>query len=219
LHFPANSVEIAMPDQVVRAQTMSEGRIKTTLLDDVTVVARRNANAFRLEGEWRYSQRKLDAILAAGETVRISKIPFRPNHIRIGGEPKKMKNLLSIAHYGLPTYEDAAAESRLLFGKSSFDYPKPEGLIHALISASSAPGDWVLDAFIGSGTTAAVAQKSGRRWIGIENGHHCLSHCVPRLTRVCTGQDSGGVSAALGWKGGGGFGFWRIGGVGGGGRL
>lgn len=210
LHFPAGSVEMTLPDQVIPAQDMSEGRIVTRLLDDVQVVAGRNGNAFRLEGEWRYSQRKLDEILKAGDPLRICKLPFRPNHIRSGGEPKKMKNLLSTAHYGLPTYEDAAEESRALFGASGFDYPKPEGLVLMLIEASSRAGDWVLDAFVGSGTTAAVAHKAGRRWIAIEQGSHCETHCVPRLQRVCEGIEQGGVTQKAEWKGGGGFGFWKL---------
>jgi adenine-specific DNA-methyltransferase len=210
LEFPAGAVEITLPDQLIQAQDMSEGRIVTRLLDDVQVCNGFNANAFRLEGEFRYSQRKLNEIIRAGEPLRIAKLPFRPNHIRSGGEPKKMKNLLSTAHYGLPTYEDAAEESRLLFGKTPFDYPKPEGLILALIEASTKPGDWVLDAFAGSGTTPAVAHKAGRRWIGIEQGDHIYSHCRNRMERVCQGVESGGVSAQKAWKGGGGFGFWQI---------
>jgi adenine-specific DNA-methyltransferase len=210
LHFPAGTVEITLPDQYIPAQDMSEGRIITRLLDPVQVTHGRNANPFRLEGEWRYSQRKLDEAIRSGDPIRISKVPFRPNHIRKGGSPKKMKNLLSTAHYGLPTYEDAAAESRALFGKAAFDYPKPEGLIHALVEASTAPGDWVLDAFLGSGTTAAVAQKSGRRWIGIEQGGHCETHCVPRLRGVCEGVEAGGNSALTQWQGGGGFGYWVV---------
>lgn len=210
LEFPAEAVEMCIPDQLVEAQDMGEGRIVTCLLDSVQVRDGRNVNAFRLEGEWRYSQRKLDAVLASGDVVRISKLPFRPNHIKAGGAPKKMKNLLSTAHYGLPTYEDAAIESRALFGEAAFDYPKPEGLIHALVEASSKPGDWVMDAFLGSGTTAAVAHKSGRRWIGIEEGAHCHTHCVPRLQRVCAGTEWGGVTRQLHWQGGGGFGFWKL---------
>jgi adenine-specific DNA-methyltransferase len=198
LTFPAGSVQFSLPDQIVPVQDMSEGRIRTTLLDEVEIVNGRNTQRFRLEGEWRYNQRKLDAILAAGEVIRISKTPFRPNHIKAGGAPKKMKNLLSTAHYGLPTYEDAAAESRALFGKAAFDYPKPEGLIHALVSASSQVGDYVLDAFLGSGTTAAVAQKSGRKWLGIEQGAHCHTHCLPRLIQVCEEQEGSG------------FGVWSV---------
>jgi adenine-specific DNA-methyltransferase len=210
LHFPTGSIQFGLPDQWIRAQDMSEGRIHTRLLDDLQIVDGRNASAFRLEGEWRYSQRKLDAVIASGDVLRISKLPFRPNHIKVGGAPKKMKNLLSTAHYGLPTYEDAAAESRLLFGAAAFDYPKPEELIHALICASSQPGDYVLDAFLGSGTTAAVAQKTGRRWLGIEQGPHCITHCVPRLQRVCAGEEQGGVSQLTAWRGGGGFGIWGV---------
>ncbi|MEM7036417.1 MAG: site-specific DNA-methyltransferase [Bacteroidota bacterium] len=208
LTFPAGAVEFMLPDQIVRAQDMSGGRIITRLLDRVTIRNGRNLEAFRLEGEWRYSQRKLNEVVAAGDPIRISRIPFRPNHIRTGGDPKKMKNLLSVAHYGMSTYEDAAAESRSIFGvEAAFDYPKPEQLIHALIGAVTSPGDFVLDAFLGSGTTAAVAHKSGRRWIGIEAGSHCTSHCVPRLRGIVEGTDRIGVSKSLGWTGGGGFVF------------
>lgn len=210
LQFPAQAVEFGLPDQHVAAQDMSEGRIHTQLLDAVDIVHGRNAQPFRLEGEWRYSQRKLEAIIAAGDVLRISKLPFRPNHIKAGGAPKKMKNLLSTAHYGLPTYEDAAAESRKLFGGAAFDYPKPEGLLHALVSASTRPGDWVLDAFLGSGTTAAVAHKLGRRWLGIEQGSHCRTHCAPRLQRVCAGDEPGGITSLADWQGGGGFSTWML---------
>jgi adenine-specific DNA-methyltransferase len=210
LTFPAGRIEFNLPDQEIAPQDMSEGRIHTRLLDTLRIVNGRNAEAFRLEGEWRYSQRKLDEVLVTDDVLRISKIPFRPNHIKVGGEPKKMKNLLSTAHYGLPTYEDAAAESRALFGKIAFDYPKPEGLIHALIGASTQPGDLVLDAFLGSGTTAAVAQKMGRRWIGIEQGPHCMTHCLPRLRQVCAGEEGGGITRQVAWSGGGGFGFFGV---------
>ena len=72
------------------------------------------------------------------------------------------------------------------------------------------PGDLVLDSFLGSGTTAAVAHKMGRRYIGIEMGDHAKSHCVPRLQKVIEGEQ-GGVSEAVGWQGGGGFRFYRLG--------
>jgi hypothetical protein len=66
------------------------------------------------------------------------------------------------------------------------------------------PGDLVLDSFLGSGTTAAVAHKMGRRYIGIEMGEHASTHCLPRLEKVIAGEQ-GGVSEAVGWQGGGGF--------------
>ena len=72
------------------------------------------------------------------------------------------------------------------------------------------PGDLVLDSFLGSGTTAAVAHKMGRRYIGIEMGAHAVSHCVPRLQQVIDGEQ-GGISKSVGWQGGGGFRFYRLG--------
>jgi adenine-specific DNA-methyltransferase len=85
---------------------------------------------------------------------------------------------------------------------------KPEKLLARILAMSTDPGDWVLDPFLGSGTTAAVAQKMGRRWIGIEQGDHVDALCLPRLRRVVDGQDATGVSRALGWGGGGGFHVW-----------
>jgi adenine-specific DNA-methyltransferase len=87
---------------------------------------------------------------------------------------------------------------------------KPEALIERILSFVTEPGDIVLDSFLGSGTTAAVAHKMGRRWIGIELGEHCHTHCIPRLKRVIDGQDQGGITNAVGWKGGGGFRYYRL---------
>jgi adenine-specific DNA-methyltransferase len=209
LHFPAGAVRFSLRDQLVPAGDMGSAQIAVTLLDPVQIRGGRNAAAFRLVGEWRYSQETIDRLVAEGADLHVAGLPFRVNHVRVGGERKKMKNLLSAAHYGLPTYEDAAAESRRLFGAAAFDYPKPERLILTLVEACSAPGDWVLDAFVGSGTTAAVAHKSGRRWIGIESGPHCASHAAMRLRKVCVGEETGGVSKELGWKGGGAFAYYQ----------
>jgi adenine-specific DNA-methyltransferase len=85
---------------------------------------------------------------------------------------------------------------------------KPEKLLFRIIAMSTDPGDWVLDAFLGSGTSAAVAHKSGRRWVGIERGEHVDALCIPRLRRVVDGEDASGMTRALGWKGGGGFHVW-----------
>ena len=87
---------------------------------------------------------------------------------------------------------------------------KPEALIKRIIELFSEAGDLVLDSFLGSGTTAAVAHKMGRRYIGIEMGEHAVTHCVPRLNRVIEGEQ-GGISKSVGWQGGGGFRFYRLG--------
>jgi adenine-specific DNA-methyltransferase len=85
---------------------------------------------------------------------------------------------------------------------------KPEKLLARILEMSTAPGDWVLDAFLGSGTTAAVAQKMGRQWIGIEQGAHVDTLSIPRLRRVVDGEDTSGITRAAGWAGGGGFHVW-----------
>ena len=91
-----------------------------------------------------------------------------------------------------------------------FGTPKPERLIGQILSIATNPGDLVLDSFLGSGTTAAVTHKLGRRYIGIELGEHAVTHCVPRLKKVVDGEQ-GGISKAVGWQGGGGFRFFRLG--------
>ncbi len=87
---------------------------------------------------------------------------------------------------------------------------KPEILLQKILMHFSNPGDLVLDSFLGSGTTAAVAQKMGRRWIGVEMGEHINTHCIPRLQKVINGEDKGGVTQSTGWQGGGGFKFYEL---------
>ena len=91
-----------------------------------------------------------------------------------------------------------------------FQTPKPERLIQRVLTIATNLGDWVLDSFLGSGTTAAVAHKMGRRWIGIELGEHCHTHCLPRLRKVVDGTDQGGISKAMNWQGGGGFKYYYL---------
>ena len=88
----------------------------------------------------------------------------------------------------------AKYESKDLFSGDSFATPKPEKILYKILTLATNEGDWVLDSFLGSGTTAAVAHKMGRRWIGIELGEHCNTHCLPRLIKVVDGTDQGGIS-------------------------
>jgi adenine-specific DNA-methyltransferase len=91
-----------------------------------------------------------------------------------------------------------------------FATPKPERLIHRILTLASDPGDLVLDCFAGSGTTGAVAHKMGRRWIMIEMGNHAMTHIVPRLQMIVDGSEPGGVTESTSWQGGGGFRFCEI---------
>lgn len=106
---------------------------------------------------------------------------------------------------------NASAEMKGLFeGQKSFDTPKPEKLISRVFELASREGDVILDSFGGSGTTGAVAQKMGRRWIMIELGDHAHTHIIPRLRKVIDGEDSGGVTESTDWKGGGGFRYYKL---------
>lgn len=107
--------------------------------------------------------------------------------------------------------DEAKKEIYSLFGTANaFPTPKPERLIEQIIHISSNPNDLVLDSFLGSGTTAAVAHKMGRKWIGIELGEHAITHCLPRLRKVVSGEDKGGITEAVNWQGGGGFKFYTL---------
>ncbi|WP_295612784.1 site-specific DNA-methyltransferase [uncultured Lamprocystis sp.] len=106
---------------------------------------------------------------------------------------------------------DQAREIEILFGeKASFETPKPEGLIQRILDIATNENDLVLDSFLGSGATTAVAHKMGRRWIGVEMGDHAETHCAARLRKVIDGEQ-GGISTDVNWQGGGGFRYCRLG--------
>ena len=111
------------------------------------------------------------------------------------------------------TYWDYTAGTKNLTKEGSVEFPngkKPEALIERIFNMATTEGDIVLDSFLGSGTTAAVAQKMGRRYIGVEMGNHAYTHCAVRLKKVIDGTDQGGISKAQNWKGGGGFRFYEL---------
>jgi adenine-specific DNA-methyltransferase len=106
--------------------------------------------------------------------------------------------------------QDGKKEQIALNPNDPFGTPKPERLLNRIVEIATNPGDWVFDSFGGSGTTGAVAHKMGRRWIMVELGEHCHTHIIPRLKKVVDGADSGGITEAVGWKGGGGFRYYRL---------
>ena len=106
--------------------------------------------------------------------------------------------------------QDAKKEIKAFGFDSIFDTPKPERLIERILTLGSNEGDLILDSFLGSGTTAAVAHKMGRRWIGVELGDHAYTHCAVRMQKVVDGSDQGGISKARNWQGGGGFRFYEL---------
>lgn len=111
------------------------------------------------------------------------------------------------------TYWDMNAWMKNLTKEGSVEFgngKKPEQLIRQIFEMTTKPGDWVLDSFLGSGTTAAVATKMGRKWIGIELGNHAYTHCKVRLDRIIDGEDAGGITKAVSWKGGSGYHFYEL---------
>lgn len=159
---------------------------------------------------WRYSKDRAEQMLSNGMFYwgksGTSKTP-------------RIKQYLTDAKPVIPRsvwgHEDAghtqmAMLEQRVFGGTPFATPKPERLIHRILQIATCPDDLVLDSFLGSGTTAAVAHKMRRRYIGIEMGDHAVTHCVPRLKKVIEGEQ-GGISQRVGWQGGGGFRFYRLG--------
>ena len=110
----------------------------------------------------------------------------------------------------LDTNTNATKHSQKLFEGKSFTNPKPEDLISRIINLSTKPGDIVLDSFLGSGTTAAVAHKMNRIWIGVEMGDQCYDFCKVRIDKVINNEDDGGITTNVGWKGGGGYKFYEL---------
>ena len=174
LTFPPGSVTFRCSDQSFKPQDMSEGNIVTELLDPLVIRKGRNVGEFRLSGEWRYSQDKLNEFVKAGDEIVISKAPFRPNYINRSGEVKKTANLLSHRTNGVPTNEDATDELRTLFGSDIMSHPKPMGLLKYLIRSVTGDGDIVMDFFAGSATTAHAVlslnseQGERRRYIMVQ---------------------------------------------------
>lgn len=166
-----------------------------------------------------------------GTYWRISKTTFeelkKDNRIwwgRDGTATPRIKKFLSEAkqgvvpatlwfHQDVGTNAEAKVETRKIFEDINDDVfmtPKPEKLITRILGLATDDGDLVLDSFLGSGTTAAVAHKMNRRYIGIEMGEHAQTHCQTRLKKVVDGEQ-GGISTAVDWQGGGGFRFFKLG--------
>lgn len=106
--------------------------------------------------------------------------------------------------------QDAKKEILALFPKNPFPTPKPEKLIQRILTLATKEEDWVLDSFLGSGTTAAVAQKMNRHWIGVEMTDVAYSIDKIRLDKVILGTDKGGITQAVKYNGGGGYHFYEI---------
>lgn len=160
---------------------------------------------------WGIAKATYEKLLAEGRIYFGKKGDAQPNIIRYLSEVPGIAPWTWWPSDEVGHTDESKKEIHALFGKTAaFESPKPERLLQRILQIATNPGDLVLDSFLGSGTTAAVAHKMGRRWIGIEMGEHARSHCLPRLEKVIAGE-RGGISQAVGWQGGGGFRFFRLG--------
>lgn len=160
---------------------------------------------------WRYTKEKFAELIADNRIWFGKDGSSRPAYKRFISEVSDTIPAVTIWKYDEVGHNDEAKkEVRNFNSEDIFSTPKPERLIERILQLATNEGDWVLDSFLGSGTTAAVAHKMGRRWIGIELGTHAYTHCLPRLQKVVSGQDQGGISKAVGWQGGGGFRVYEL---------
>ena len=168
------------------------------------------------------------ALLKRRHTISASKknkniIMRHPNddmdYMFIGGErvlfyKERLKN---INGYMLPSelitdiWQDISVEG--LASEGGVNFPKgkkPEKLLKRCIELVTNEGDYIIDSFLGSGTTCAVAHKMNRKWIGIELGDQAYTHCKVRLDSVIDGNDMTGITKSIDWQGGGGYHFYEL---------
>ena len=160
---------------------------------------------------WGVAQATYQRLLSEGRIYFGKKGDTQPNIIRYLSEVPGVAPWTWWPSDEVGHTDESKKEIHELFGRTAaFESPKPERLIHRILHVATNPGDLILDSFLGSGTTAAVAHKMGRRYIGIEMGEHARTHCLPRLEKVIDGEQ-GGISKAVNWQGGGGFRFHTLG--------
>ena len=158
---------------------------------------------------WRWSKETMQSKIATGEIFFSQDEKRIVRKIYLANQEGRVPETIWFGE-DVGTTREANAEIKALFPTDLFPTPKPEKLVSRVLTLCTNEGDWVLDSFLGAGTSAAVAHKMKRKWIGIELGEHCHTHCMPRLKSVIDGKDQGGISEVEKWKGGGGFRYYYL---------
>lgn len=160
---------------------------------------------------WSLSKKTFEELLADGRIYFGKDNNSQPNKIRYLSEVPGVAPWTWWPSEEVGHTDSAKKEIMTLFGKANaFDTPKPETLIERILHIATKKGDLVLDSFLGSGTTVAVAHKMGRRYIGIEMGDHAYTNCKVRLDKIIDSTDNGGITNSSNWKGGGGYHFYEL---------
>lgn len=160
---------------------------------------------------WKNDHIRFKELLADNRIIFGKNGTAGPQRKRFLFEAEERGRVVTTIWSDLDTTTNATQHAKQLFGEDVFPNPKPEDLIQRIFQLSTKQGDLILDSFLGSGTTASVAQKMSRRYIGIEMADHADTYCVPRLKKVIDGTDKGGITEAQNWQGGGGFTFYELG--------
>lgn len=202
LNFKAGVIRFNIPDGHYFAGQKSS----VVLEDDLIIENGKNKNTIRLTGKFKWGQDYLDNEVSKGGdfVIKSDKFSIRYQKAEAGNvAPEKFIDERYLSKiFGVGTNEDAKTHLKEL--GFDFSYSKPESLLAFFIRAVTSENDIVLDFFMGSGTTAAVAHKMNRQYIGIEQMDYIDTVAVERLKKVIDGEQ-GGISQDVAWSGGGSF--------------
>jgi len=162
------------------------------------------------ENGWRWSKDLFEKKVLSGEITFINDDTKVLRKIYLKNQPGRVPESIWFGSDAGTTRDANRHLKQVLSSTDSFGTPKPEELIQRVLHVATNENDLILDSFLGSGTTAAVANKMNRRYMGIELGEHAITHCQPRLQKVIDGEQ-GGISKSIKWQGGGGFKFVKLG--------
>ena len=202
LSFPPKTIRFNIPDGTYTAGKPD----RVELVTDVKVVNHLNKNKVILKGEFKWGQQMLDDEIASGTYFLVKSNKFsirfqRPQGTTMAPEKFFDEQYLSKA-IGVGTNEDASTHLRNM--GINFSFSKPESVVAYFVRAVTKEEDWVMDFFVGSGTTAAVAMKMKRRFIAVDQMDYIGTETLKRLRKVIEGEQ-GGISSSVGWQGGGSF--------------
>ena len=202
LSFQSGTIRFNIPDGLYEAGE----KPSLTLEDDLIIENGVNKNTVRMAGKFKWSQDYLDAEIAKGSDfiIKSKRFSIRYQKAEAGNvAPEKFIDERYLSKiFGVGTNEDANNHLKEL--NLDFSYSKPESLIAFFLRAVTKENDLILDFFLGSGTTAAVAHKMNRQYIGIEQMDYIKTVSVERLKKVIDGEQ-GGISKNVNWHGGGSF--------------
>lgn len=202
LRFPSRVIRFNIPDGTYAAGKPD----RVELVTDVKVINHLNVNEVVLKGEFKWGQQMLDDEIAAGTYFLVKSDKFsirfqRQNSTTMAPE-KYFDNQYLSKSIGVGTNEDASTHLKNM--GINFSFSKPESVVAYFVRAVTKEGDWVMDFFVGSGTTAAVAMKMKRRFIAVDQMDYIGTETLKRLRKVIDGEQ-GGISTSVGWQGGGSF--------------